>query len=173
MKFYIFFYNFQFFFSCSIIFGSSFTFGLLKLWGYPPDHPVHDEHVSQQPHDADERVERSDGHGYDHPRRATHRPPLLGQVLQPAALVRERHVVGDDGVQVGQRQLSSGDRERLHGAKRTRARNGASEQEQNPVKKVSFKLKAASNEAGWRVKKLGGSKRNESGPRAVRLCALP
>lgn len=89
-----------------------------------PDHPVHDEDVAQKSHHANDRVERRDGYGYDYTRGAPHRTLLLlllGGVQQPvphqaALIVREGDIIRDDGVEVGQGELSSRDRVRLHAA---------------------------------------------------------
>lgn len=86
-----------------------------------PDHPVHDEDVTQKSHHANDGVESRDGYGYDYTPGAPHRTLLLGVVLQPVAhqaalLVREGDIEGDDGVKVGQGELSSWDRVRLHAA---------------------------------------------------------
>lgn len=69
---------------------------------YLPDHPVHDEDVTQKSHHADDRVESRYGDGYGDTRGAAHRTLLLGVVLQPVShlLVRECDIEGDDGVKV-------------------------------------------------------------------------
>lgn len=79
---------------------------------YLPDNSVHDEDVAKQSHDANDRVERRDGHGDDHPPGAPNRALRLRGVQ--LAFLREGDVKGDDRVQVGQRELRSGDRVRLH-----------------------------------------------------------
>lgn len=86
-----------------------------------PDHPVHDEDVAQKSHHANDGVESRDRYGYDNTPGVPQRTLLLGVVLQPVAhqaalLVREGDIEGDDGVQVGQRELSSWHRVRLHAA---------------------------------------------------------
>lgn len=84
-----------------------------------PDHPVHDEDVAQKSHHANDGVQSRDGYGYDYTPGALHRTLLLGVILQPVAhqaalLVRKGDIEGDDGVKVGQGELSSRDRERFH-----------------------------------------------------------
>lgn len=84
-----------------------------------PHYPVHDEDVAQKSHHANDGVESRDGYGYDNTPGTPHRTLLLGVVLQCVAhqagvLVREGDIEGDDRVKVGQRQMSAGDRERLH-----------------------------------------------------------
>lgn len=83
-----------------------------------PDHPVHDEHVAQKSHHADDGVESRDADRCDQAPGAPGRTPRPGAVLQPVArlLVREGGVVSDDGVEVGQVELSSRDGVRLHAA---------------------------------------------------------
>lgn len=85
------------------------------------DHPVHDKDVAQKSHHANDGVESRDGYGYDYTAGAPHWTLLLGVVLHPVThqatlLVREGDIKGDDGVKVGQGELSSGDRVRLHAA---------------------------------------------------------
>lgn len=94
---------------------------IIKMWQRLPDYSVHDEDVAEKSHHADNGVERRDGYGYDYTPGAPRRILLLGVVLQPVAhqvalLVWEGDIKGDDGVKVGQGELSSGDRVGLHAA---------------------------------------------------------